>query len=325
MAATEMMRAVAIDRFGGVEELRVRQVPVPEVGADEVLIRVETADVASWDPIEREGGYAKTIGVEPRFPLVLGSGGAGTVTAVGDQVRGITRGDRVCASGFLNPKGGFYAEYAAARAELTLPIPKGLRTEQAGVTLGVGLTALRGLEDTLHLRSGETLLVLGAGGGIGHVAVQLAKRMGARVLAVASGNDGVALARRLGADAVVNGREEDLSRAARAFAPDGLDAALLTAGGAVTEAVFGALRSGGRAAYPNSTEPVREAPRAVRVTAYNGDPDPDILRRLHARIESGPFDVHVAQRFSLDQAAEAHRALEKHYLGKLALNVAPAL
>jgi NADPH:quinone reductase-like Zn-dependent oxidoreductase len=319
-----MMRAATIDRFGGVEQLLSRDVPVPEIGPREVLIRVETADVASWDRIEREGGYANMLGVEPKFPLVLGSGGAGTIAAVGDAVRGFAPGDRVCASGFLNPKGGFYAEYAAANAELTLPIPKGLSTEQAGVVAGIGLTALRGLEDTLHLEAGETLLVLGAGGGIGHVAVQLAKRLGARVLAVASGSDGVTLARRLGADAAVDGRQEDLSRAARAFAPGGLDAALLTAGGAVTRVVFEVLRSGGRAAYPNSTEPVREAPPAVRVTAYNGEPDPDILRRLQTRIESGPFDVHIARTFPLDQAAEAHRALETHYLGKLALRVAPA-
>lgn len=106
------------------------------------------------------------------------------------------------------------------------------------------------------------MLVLGANGGVGHAALQLAWLMGARVLAVASGADGVALARRLGADAVVDGREGDVVAAAREFAPDGVDAALLTAGGDVARLVLSTLREGGRAAYPHGVEP---EPRPVDV------------------------------------------------------------
>ena len=95
-------------------------------------------------------------------------------------------------------------------------------------------------------------MVFGASGGVGHVAVQIAKRMGARVLAVASGADGLALVRRLGADAVVNGREDDVRAAAHAFAPDGLDAALITAGGAAADQALAAMRDGGRVAYPTA-------------------------------------------------------------------------
>ena len=121
------------------------------------------------------------------------------------------------------------------------------------------ITALRGLDDTLGLKPGESLMIFGASGGIGHLAVQLAKRMGARVLAVASGDDGVALARRLGADAVVDGHKDDVAAAAREFAPDGLDAALLTAGGEAAEKALTALREGGRVAYPNGVEPEPQA------------------------------------------------------------------
>src|SRR5258706_3387029 len=97
------------------------------------------------------------------------------------------------------------------------------------------LTALSGLDEILGLKRGESLMVFGAGGGIGHLAVQLGKRMGARVLAVASGDDGVALAKRLGADDTANGRKEDCEAAARAFAPPGLDGALITARGEATD------------------------------------------------------------------------------------------
>ena len=100
----------------------------------------------------------------------------------------------------------------------------------------------------LKLQKGESLMVFGAGGGIGHLGVQLAKRIGARVFAVASGDDGVAPVKRLGPDAVANGRKDDIEAAARAFAPDGLDTALVTAGGEVTNRALRAMKKGGRVA-----------------------------------------------------------------------------
>ena len=313
------MRAVAIDRFGGPETLTVKTLPVPEVGPDEVLIQVESADVAQWDPFEREGGFAEMLGIEPKFPYVLGSDGAGTVVAVGERVRRFNEGDRVYAMSLANPKGGFYAEYAAVKADDTSLIPDNLTTEQAGAMPFDAITALRGLDDTLGLKPGESLLIFGASGGIGHLAVQLAKRMGARVFAVASGDDGVELARRLGADAVVDGHKDDIAAAAREFAPDGLDAALLTAGGEAANKALTAMREGGRVAYPNGVEPEPQAPSGVTVQSYDGDPDPQAIERLNRLIESGPFVVHIDRTFPLDQAADAHRALDTHYLGKLAL------
>ncbi|RPJ38270.1 MAG: NADP-dependent oxidoreductase, partial [Planctomycetaceae bacterium] len=264
------MRAVAIDRFGGPETLTVKTLPVPEVGPDEVLIQVGSADVAQWDPFEREGGFAEMLGIEPKVPYVLGSDGAGTVVAVGERVRRFNEGDRVYAMSLANPKGGFYAEYAAVKVDDTSLIPDNLTTEQAGAMPFDAITALRGLDDTLGLKPGESLLIFGASGGIGHLAVQLAKRMGARVFAVASGDDGVELARRLGADAVVDGHKDDIAAAAREFAPDGLDAALFTAGGEAANKALTALREGGGVAYPNGVEPEPQAPSGVTVQSYDG-------------------------------------------------------
>ncbi|WP_437636558.1 quinone oxidoreductase family protein [Sorangium sp. So ce854] len=315
------MRAVALERFGGPEALALRALPVPPLGPGEVLIRVEVAGIGEWDPFEREGGYARMLGQTPRFPYVLGSEGAGTVAAVGERVGRFREGDRVYALGFLNPSGGFYAEYAAVSADLVSSIPGALTVEQAGVMGGVGITALRGLDDTLRLEPGESVMVFGASGGVGHVAVQLARRMGARVLAVASGDDGVALVERLGADAAVDGRKDDVLAAARAFAPGGLDAALLTAGGEAAERALGAVRDGGRVAYPGGVQPEPQGRPAVGCRSYNGEPDAEIIARLNRLIERGPFDVHIARTFPLAEAAEAHRALDGHHLGKLALRV----
>jgi len=317
--SNQMMRAVAIDEFGGIEKMKPRELPVPDVARDEILVRVDTAGVGVWDPFEREGGFAKEFGMQAEFPHVLGSDGAGTVEEVGDAVQNLNPGDRVYGINLMSPKGGFYAEYTVMKANNAALIPQALSTRDAGVLAVDGVTALNGLDKTLQLKAGESILILGASGGIGHLAVQLAKRMKARVLAVASGQDGVAFVKRLGADKVIDGHREDILKAAREFAPKGLDAALLTAGGNAAKQAIGALREGGRAAYPNGVEDVPQAPDGVKVMSYNGEPSPQAFAKLNALINGGPFEVHIARTFKLDDAAEAQRALDDHYLGKLAL------
>ncbi|MGA9578580.1 MAG: alcohol dehydrogenase catalytic domain-containing protein, partial [Terrimicrobiaceae bacterium] len=150
-ATQKTMKAIALDRFGGLETMKLQMLPVPEVGPNEVLIQVEWAGVGKWDPFEREGGFAKVFGIEPKFPYVLGSDGAGTIAAVGDGVKGHKPGDRVYAFGLLNPKGGFYAEYAAVKADDVSRIRGKLTTQQAGAMPVDAMTALRGLDDTLAL------------------------------------------------------------------------------------------------------------------------------------------------------------------------------
>jgi NADPH2:quinone reductase len=315
----QKMRAVAIDEFGGIEKMKPRELPVPEMATDEILIRVDTAGVGVWDPFEREGGFAKEFGMQPKFPHVLGSDGAGTVEDVGDDVHSLKRGDRVYGINFMNPKGGFYAEYAVIKANSAAAVPAALTTRDAGVMAIDGVTALDGLERALQLKAGESILILGASGGIGHLAVQLAKRMEARVLAVASGRDGVEFVKRLGADQVIDGHQDDILKAAHGFAPKGLDAALLMAGGNAAAQSILALRKGGRAAYPNGVQDVPDTREDVKVVRYNGEPTQQTLTKLNRLIDSGPFEVHIARTFRLEEAAEAQRALNDHYLGKLAL------
>jgi NADPH:quinone reductase len=138
-------------------------------------------------------------------------------------------------------------------------------------------------------------------------------------LVVASGNDGVALAQRLGADVVVEGHTGNLAAVAREFAPDGLDAALVTVGGEAADRALEAVRDGGRAVHPNGVMPEPKAPPGVRLSSYDVVPGQEVTDKLNRLIEAAPFEVHVARTFPLDQAAEAHRALDDHYLGKLAL------
>lgn len=313
------MKAVAIDRFGGIETLKTCDLQIPDVNADEVRVRVEAAGVGVWDPFEREGGFAKAFNMKPRFPLVLGSDGAGTVDAVGENVRHFKKGDRVYGIAFLNSKGGFYSQYAVVKENSVSRIPGKLSMPQAAAMAVDAVTALAGLDTTLGLKNGESVLILGASGGIGHLAVQLAKRMGARVLAVASGDDGVAFVRGLGADKVVDGKRDDIAAVARQFAPQGLDAVLLTVGGEAAEKALSTLRQGGRAAYPNGVQPVPKERAGIKIQSFDGEYASPPFEKLNRLIEAGPFEVHVARTFNLEQAADAQLALEDHYIGKLAL------
>ena len=320
-AKEKTMRAIALDRFGGPETLQVQTVPTPEPAADEILIHVECAGVGAWDPFEREGGFVEVLGRKPKFPYVLGTDGAGTVAAVGNKVEDFEEGDRVYAAELGNPKGGFYAEYAVVKAENASLIPSDLKMEQAAVLASDGFTALKGLEDVLRLQPDESVMIFGASGGIGHLAVQLAKRLGARVFAVASGADGVDFVKRLGADAAVDGRSDKVLDVAREFAPDGIDAALVTAGGEATDRALAAIRPGGRVAHPNGVMPAPQAPERVSVEAYDGEGGREAMERLNELIEEGPFEVHVHRVYPLEQVADAQAALEEHHLGKIALRI----
>src|SRR6266699_3213841 len=142
------MRAAAIDRFGGPEELTIHVLPVPVVDRGEVLIALNAAGVGSWDAEMRAGWFPWG---RPRFPLVLGTDGAGKIAAVGPRVRRLKVGDPVYSYSFANPKGGFYAEYVAVAAEKAAHIPRGLDLKQAGAIPTTGLTALQGIDDTLHV------------------------------------------------------------------------------------------------------------------------------------------------------------------------------
>src|SRR5690349_12895446 len=129
-AKAQTMRAVALDSFGGPEALKIQNIPVPQIDDDEVLIRVGAAGVGAWDPYEREGGFVEITGIKPTFPYVLGTDGAGTIEAVGKNVTHFKEGDRVYAAELGNPKGGFYAQYAAVKADNVSPIPGNLTIEQ---------------------------------------------------------------------------------------------------------------------------------------------------------------------------------------------------
>ncbi|MGK5442733.1 quinone oxidoreductase family protein [Micromonospora sp. URMC 105] len=315
----ERMQAAGFDEFGGPEVITLRLLPVPKIGDDEVLVKVWSAGVGVWDALHREGAL---VPEGASFPMVPGAEAAGTVAAVGGQVSNVAVGDMIYVYGYTRPKGGFYAEYAATKAQYVAKLPAGLSVEHAGAMPTDALTALTGL-DVLGLPAGAWLLIFGASGGQGHLAVQLAKRQGLNVVAVASGAEGVALVTRLGADVALDGHgdlDAVLGRI-REVAPDGVDGLLAMVGGRTLDKLAEALRDGGVLGYPHGVQPEPGERPGVTVRAYDGETGPRQLQRLNELIEAAPFQVHVAEKFPLGQAAEAHRRLQTSFVGRLLLTV----
>jgi NADPH2:quinone reductase len=314
-AIPAMMRALAIDAFGGPEKLTVHEVRVPTVDRHEVLIRVDTAGVGIWDAKFRRGEFSKG---RDTFPKVLGSDGSGSIAALGDDVRGLQIGDAAYGYAYGDRKGGFYAEYVALSAEHVAPMPASLDFREAGGLAVTGVTALAGIDDVLAVKPGQTILVHGASGGVGTIAVQLAKRRDARVLATAIGGDGRELLRRLGVDEAIDTLHDDVLSVVRRIAPDGVDGLLALAGGPALERCISAVRDGGTIAYPTGVP----MPVGVAATGYNGVPNPAAFARLNAMIDANPIEVPITAMYSLDDGAEAHRRLERgHVLGKIVIVV----
>jgi len=174
-------------------------------------IAVEWAGVGSWDASIRDGSWAEG---RTKFPLVPGLDGAGIVVACGARVRRLKIGDRVYAYEFGNSKGGFYAQYAAVHANHADRVPKPLEMRDAAAMVTTALTAMQGI-DRARLRKGTSILIFGASGAVGTMAVQFAKRHGATVIATASGRPAARVVLGLGADYVIDARRRTVLRRAR--------------------------------------------------------------------------------------------------------------
>jgi NADPH:quinone reductase len=315
----DTMKAAAIDRFGPPSALTLHEVPVPTPGPHEVLIEIHAAGIGSWDASIRDGSWRKPG--RARFPLVPGIDGAGIVVAKGARVRRFRLGDRVYAYEFGNRQGGFYAEFAAARADHVGRVPTGLELRDAGAVAATGLTALQGI-DALELRRGDVVLIFGASGAVGTMAVQFAEHRGAHVIATASGAAAARLVRRLGAHRVLDARRPDVAEQLRKLAPDGLDGVLALAGGDDLERCLDFVRPKGRVAHPNGVEPAPRRRPLFRVRAFDAVATPLHVERLNRQLTGGTIRIPIAASYPLGKAAQAHRRLERgRILGRMILQV----
>src|SRR5207253_1802798 len=187
------MKAIQVEQTGGPEALKLVDLPVPQPKANEAVVKIAAAGVNFVDVYFREGRYKAPL------PFVAGQEGAGVVTAVGAEVNSVKKGDRVAWTGTL----GSYAEYAAVPADRLVRIPQGVSEREAAAAMLQGMTAHYLSHDTFPLKRGQTALVHAAAGGVGLLLTQMARNIGARVIATVSTEEKAKLAREAGADEVI--------------------------------------------------------------------------------------------------------------------------
>jgi NADPH:quinone reductase-like Zn-dependent oxidoreductase len=315
------MRAMAITEFGGPDRLQPTELDDPIVGPDSVLIRVRAAGINPVDYKIRQGNLAGRI---PHvLPVIPGWDAAGIVEQVGPAVTSFSPGDEVyayCRKDFV--RDGTYAELVSVRDYGVAHKPARLSFEEAGGVPLTGLTALQLLRGALDIRAGERILIHAGAGGVGSMAVQIAKQDAAHVIATA-GAANYDYLRELGADEVIDYTSEDFVEVVRDRHPGGIEAVADLVGGEVQERSADVLAEGGRLGSiiaPPDARALRS--RGLRARYVFVRPDGSGLRMLAAMADAGRLGVHLHEVVPLEEAARAHETLEGgHVRGKIVLRV----
>lgn len=310
------MKAIRIHEFGGPEVLRYEDVPVPEPGPGQARVKIDAAGVNFVDVYNRKGLYGNNL------PMTLGSEAAGVVDAVGPGVSDIKAGDRVAYA--MVP--GAYAEYAVLAAERLVAVPEGVDSKLAASAMLQGMTAHFLSHSTFPLKSGDTALVHAAAGGVGGLLVQIAKKLGARVIATVSTEEKAQEARQAGADEIILYTQTDFTAETRRLT-----------GGRGVDVVYDSV---GKTTFWGSLDSLRPRGYMVLFGQSSGPVEPIDPQMLNAKgslfltrptlghyiadraellqraedifnwIGAGELKVRIAATFPLAQAAEAHRFLE---------------
>ncbi|MFE2052048.1 NADP-dependent oxidoreductase [Streptomyces sp. NPDC059459] len=306
------MRAVVVEQWGGPQELSEREIERPEPGLGEVLVRVRAAGVNPVDWKTRTTGSLIEWGTLP----AVGWDVSGTVEAAGPGVGVYRPGDEVFGMPLFPRQAGGYAEYVVAPARHLARKPAGLTHVEAAALPLAALTAWQALVDTADVRPGERVLVHAAAGGVGHLAVQIAKSRGAHVIGTASAAKH-ALVRELGADEVIDYRSVQFEDVV-----SDVDVVLDALGGRTAERSVRVLREGGRLITLPGPDDVPAAPRGVRAMWMLVEPDHHGLREIAALVERGSLKPVVETVLPLAQAAKAHEIGEQGgTTGKIVLTV----
>jgi NADPH:quinone reductase-like Zn-dependent oxidoreductase len=340
------MKAIVLHEHGGIEELSYENHPEPEIGKRDVLVKIEATSVNRIDFFVRSG-YP---GVTFRFPHIPGGDIAGTVSAVGARVKSFRKGDRVLAWPLvacgqcemcqserrwlcLNWQyfglhiNGSYAEYVRVPAESLIPLPKNVAFEEAATLPIAGLTAYHALVTVGHLKQDEVLLIWGGSGGLGTFSVQIAKRLGARVIATVGREEKRQALHKLGADHVFNHHKDDIVSAVRDVTGSaGVEVVLDSVGAETFVKSFQLLKKGGRLLLCGKLTGL-DVTLSLHQTylrhlsilgLYLGEKHE--LETLLDWVAAGQIKPVIHRTFALQDAAEAQRMMAAgEHLGKLVL------
>jgi len=307
------MKAMLLVNHGGPEMLCFGEAPDPRAGPGEVLIQIYAASVNGADPKVRRGGGRYSLS---QFPHILGRDFSGIVSEIGAGVTDFKVGDAVFG---VTDQGveGAYAEKIAIKAAIVARKPDRLTHTEAAALGLISLTALTAIEDTAHLKAGQTILIQGGAGGVAGFAVQLAKHLGATVIVTASAGNHPYV-RSLGADRVIDYNSQDFTSVGQIC-----DVVFDTVGGNVRAGCYAVLKPGGKLVWiapaPEGFQPNRNDVQTLRPDVKR---DRAHLERMVALLNAGAVRPPTIVRYKLADAAEAHRVSEaRHLQGKLVLEV----
>jgi NADPH:quinone reductase-like Zn-dependent oxidoreductase len=307
------MKCVRIHRFGGPEVLQLDTLPIPEPKAHEVLVRVHAASVNPVDYKTRAGKFP--LVKREDLPRVLGRDISGVVERCGDKAGYLKPGDRICA--LLGHHQGGYCEHVALQADLATLKPVSSSDREAAALPLAALTAFQGLFEHGQLQAEQRVLIHGGAGGIGHLAIQLAKAKGARVCTTVRADD-MDFVSTLGADEAV---DYEVERFENVFKPVHLVLDLI--GGETQQRSWKVLQRGG--ALISTVAPPSEAlarEHGVRAALFLTQPNAAQLAEIARLVDTDEVRPHVSASFALERVADAHRHLEEeHTCGKVVLVV----
>lgn len=327
------MKAQVIKKFGDSSVFEIAEVSKPEVIPGHVIIQVKATSVNPID-IKVRSGFVPAV--SPEFPAVLHGDVAGIVTEIGEGVTEFRVGDEVygCAGGFKGT-GGALAEYMLADVQLLARKPNNLTMEQAAALPLVTITAWESLYNRANVQKGQTVLVHAATGGVGHIAIQLAKLAGAKVFTTASSTNKLTIGKRLGADIAINYREQSVEDYVQEFTDGkGFDIVFDTVGGENLDRSFQAAAINGTvlaiaARSTHDLSPLHSKSLSLHVTfmllkVINKNQRQDhgkILREVTQLVEEGKLHPLIDEKtFTFDQVSEAHTYLESNKaIGKVVL------
>lgn len=320
--STNMMKAIRIHAYGSPEVLQYENVPRPTPGPGEVLIRVHAVGFNPGDWLIRTGHEHPSIpeNLRPQLslPYILGNDISGIVETVGSGVTAFQKDDAVYGMIGFPYTGGGYAEYATTSEANLARKPETIDHIQAAGVPMAGLTAWQELFEHARLEEGQTILINGAAGGVGHFAVQLAKAKGARVIGVASGRHETFL-RGLGVDVFIDYTTTPLEQAGHVA-----DLVLDTVGGEQGTRLFSVLKRGGTLVpiFLGNYSPEQAAAAGVTIGGKQVRPDAVHLDQISRLIDSGHIRIAIDTIFSLSEAQKAHQRYMSHHMrGKIILRV----
>lgn len=305
-------RTIWIERFGDLDVLQLANRPLPQAVDDEVLVRVRAASINPVDWKTAEGKFPPKSA--DQLPFGLGRDLAGTIESVGTRAHNmLSHGDRVFA--FVGQDRGAQSDYVLVRATELVAMPKGMDFALAAAVPLAAMTAWQGLFDHGRLAAGERVLIHGAAGGVGHLAVQFARWKGATVFATA-GADDLDFVREIGADTVIDYKQQRFEE----IATD-LDLVFDTQGGETQARSFATLKKGGRLVSTLDPDEKAAAEHDVQITPrWHAEPNAKQLGDIAGLIEAGDVRVELARTFAIERFRDAYAlARDGHPRGKVVL------